>query len=146
MPDVLAAITVKKLAALESHESRKQNQSNVKILNNSDQKCEFGPNICRLQRTVGVRPGRTGMKSIFRPTTYRDFSMLVLSRRAGESFCISDDIVVTITEIRGNKVRLAFGAPRSCSIARGEIAGRERSKQSSVPKPPDQSTMLLRAV
>ena len=47
--------------------------------------------------------------------------MLVLSRRIGESIRIANDIVVKVTEIRGNQVRLAFEAPHSCRIARGEV-------------------------
>lgn len=47
--------------------------------------------------------------------------MLVLSRTPGESVHIGDDVVLQITEVRGDKVRLGFEAPRSVPIHRGEV-------------------------
>jgi carbon storage regulator len=47
--------------------------------------------------------------------------MLVLSRKPSESIVIRDDIVVTIIEIRGDKVRLGFDAPRDVPIHRNEV-------------------------
>jgi len=47
--------------------------------------------------------------------------MLVLSRGKDESIIIGDDIEITITDIRGDKVRLGIRAPRSVSVHRKEI-------------------------
>lgn len=47
--------------------------------------------------------------------------MLVLSRKKNESIIIDDDIVVTVVEIRGDKVRLGIQAPREVPIHRSEI-------------------------
>jgi carbon storage regulator len=47
--------------------------------------------------------------------------MLVLSRKTGEAIRIGDDIIVRVVEIRGDKVRLAFEAPRTVSVHREEI-------------------------
>lgn len=47
--------------------------------------------------------------------------MLVLSRYKNESIVINDDIVVTIVEIRGNKVRLGVEAPAEVPVHRREI-------------------------
>lgn len=47
--------------------------------------------------------------------------MLVLSRKKRESIVIDDQIVVTVLEIRGDKVRLGFDAPRDRSIHRQEV-------------------------
>lgn len=47
--------------------------------------------------------------------------MLVLSRRKDESIVIDDNIVVTIIEIRGDKVRLGIQAPREIPVHRQEI-------------------------
>lgn len=44
--------------------------------------------------------------------------MLVLSRKKDESVRIGSDIVVTILEIRGDKVRIGFSAPENVSIHR----------------------------
>ena len=47
--------------------------------------------------------------------------MLVLSRKPNESIVIRDDIVITIIEIRGDKVRLGFDAPKDVPIHRQEV-------------------------
>ena len=47
--------------------------------------------------------------------------MLVLSRKKGESIVIGDDIVVTIVEVRGDKIRLGIEAPRDVPVHRKEI-------------------------
>lgn len=47
--------------------------------------------------------------------------MLVLSRRAGESIMIGDDVVVTILEIRGDIVRVGVDAPRDVTVHREEV-------------------------
>ena len=47
--------------------------------------------------------------------------MLVLSRKNNESIVINDQIVVTIVEICGNKVRLGIEAPKEVSIHREEV-------------------------
>lgn len=51
--------------------------------------------------------------------------MLVLSRKVGESVVISDDIVVTITAIRGDSVRLGIKAPRHVPVDREEVHERK---------------------
>ena len=47
--------------------------------------------------------------------------MLVLSRKKNESIVIDDNIVITIIEIRGDKVRLGIEAPREMSVHREEV-------------------------
>jgi carbon storage regulator len=47
--------------------------------------------------------------------------MLVLSRRLGESVVISDDITITVVDIRGDKVRLGIDAPLDVSVDRLEV-------------------------
>ena len=47
--------------------------------------------------------------------------MLVLSRHRDESIMIGDDIVVTIVDIRGDKVRLGINAPQGIPVHRHEI-------------------------
>jgi carbon storage regulator len=47
--------------------------------------------------------------------------MLVLSRKKNESIIINDHIVVTVVEIRGDKVRLGIDAPKEVSVHRREV-------------------------
>ena len=47
--------------------------------------------------------------------------MLVLTRRAGESVVIGDDIVITVLEARGDVVRLGINAPRDVQVHREEV-------------------------
>jgi carbon storage regulator len=47
--------------------------------------------------------------------------MLVLSRHRDESIMIGDNIVITIVDIRGDKVRLGIQAPTNVPVHREEI-------------------------
>jgi carbon storage regulator len=47
--------------------------------------------------------------------------MLVLTRRPGEKVFISDDITVTVLEIRGNRIRIGIDAPKQVPIVREEL-------------------------
>jgi carbon storage regulator len=47
--------------------------------------------------------------------------MLVLTRRAGESIVIGDDVRVIVLDVRGDTVRLGIEAPRSIQVHRAEV-------------------------
>jgi carbon storage regulator len=47
--------------------------------------------------------------------------MLVLSRKLGEKIYIADNIVITVVDIQGGKVRLGIEAPRDVPIYRQEL-------------------------
>ncbi len=47
--------------------------------------------------------------------------MLVLSRHRDERIMIGDKIVITVVEVRGDRVRLGIEAPREVSVHREEI-------------------------
>lgn len=47
--------------------------------------------------------------------------MLVLSRKPGEAITINENIVITIVEIRGDKVRLGIEAPKDIKVHRQEV-------------------------
>jgi carbon storage regulator len=51
--------------------------------------------------------------------------MLALSRRPGEKVVIGDGITLTVVEVRGGRVRLAFDAPDQARILRAELACRQ---------------------
>ena len=47
--------------------------------------------------------------------------MLVLSRQRDESIMIGDNIVLTVVDIRGDKVRLGIEAPKDIPVHRQEV-------------------------
>lgn len=47
--------------------------------------------------------------------------MLVLSRKRDESIRINNNIVVTIVDIRGDKVRVGIEAPKDVPVHRQEV-------------------------
>lgn len=47
--------------------------------------------------------------------------MLVLSRRPQESFRIGHDIVITVLEVSGDKVRIGIDAPSHVKVHRQEV-------------------------
>lgn len=47
--------------------------------------------------------------------------MLVLSRARDESIIIGDNIVITVVDIRGDKVRIGVDANRDVSVHRKEV-------------------------
>src|SRR3954447_26749055 len=48
-------------------------------------------------------------------------AVLVLTRRAGESIVIGDDVRVVVLDVRGDTVRLGIEAPRSIQVHRAEV-------------------------
>jgi len=52
---------------------------------------------------------------------YEERSHLVLSRRCGESVLIGADVLITIHEVRGDRVRIGVTAPRDVPIYRNEV-------------------------
>lgn len=47
--------------------------------------------------------------------------MLVLSRHRDESIIIGDDIIITVVDVRGDKVRLGIDAPTDIPVHRQEV-------------------------
>lgn len=68
--------------------------------------------------------------------------MLVLSRHRDESIMIGDDVVVTIVDIRGDKVRLGIEAPTSIPVHRQEVyeaIKRENQQAASLNRDPNEN-------
>ena len=61
--------------------------------------------------------------------------MLVLSRKKNESVVIDDRIVLTVVEIRGDKVRLGIVAPKEVPVHRQEVYDAIHGKDSTDPAP-----------
>ncbi len=47
--------------------------------------------------------------------------MIVIPRKKGESVVINDNIILTVIEIRGDKVRLGIEHPKGATVHRREV-------------------------
>ncbi len=65
--------------------------------------------------------------------------MLVLSRHRDESIMIGDDVMITIVDIRGDKVRLGIDAPQEIPVHRQEVydAIQRENQQAAKLRPAD---------
>jgi carbon storage regulator len=96
----------------------------------------------RLLASTALDLGELFAAGLGRPRTslsfksYKEAPMLVLSRHRDESIMIGDDVVVTIVDIRGDKVRLGIEAPQEIPVHRQEVyeaIKRENRKASGLP-------------
>jgi carbon storage regulator len=69
-------------------------------------------------------------------------SMLILSRRPGESVTIGDDVIVTVVSVSGNQIRLGITAPREVRVLREEIYNAMREEDQAAGCPPDSKKRL----
>jgi carbon storage regulator len=65
--------------------------------------------------------------------------MLVLSRTRDESIIIGDHVVVTVVDVRGDKVKLGIEAPQDVTVHRREVyeAIRRENQQAAKLRPDD---------
>ena len=66
--------------------------------------------------------------------------MLVLSRKRDERIVINDNIVITVVDIRGDKVRLGIEAPAEMPVHRQEVYDALRREHAAVPPKPPTAT------
>jgi carbon storage regulator len=64
-----------------------------------------------------------------RGAVQEDECMLVISRKVGERIRIAGDIVVVITAIQGDRIKIGIEAPKSIRVLRGELRETPRSVQ-----------------
>ncbi len=69
--------------------------------------------------------------------------MLVLTRRTGESIVISGRITLTVNRIAGNRVALAFDAPRHVPIRRSELPVLDDGIDDELDRPPAASSLAI---
>ena len=61
-------------------------------------------------------------------TAERGLSVLVLTRRVGETVRIGDDVEVTVLSVGHTQVRLGVAAPRAVAVHREEVFERLRER------------------
>ena len=54
--------------------------------------------------------------------------MLILTRKAGESLYLGDNIKVTVLKVQGNQVKLGFDIPEDLTVYREEVYLRIREE------------------
>ncbi|GGQ42165.1 carbon storage regulator CsrA [Couchioplanes azureus] len=69
--------------------------------------------------------------------------MLVLTRKAGESVMIGDDVVVTVLEARGDVIRIGIQAPRDVQVHREEVYQELRNANREAASPTDAAVRAL---
>jgi carbon storage regulator len=69
--------------------------------------------------------------------------MLVLTRRAGESVMIGNDVTITVLEARGDVVRLGIQAPRDVQVHREEVFRELRAANHEAASPTDDAVRAL---
>ena len=86
-----------------------------------------GANAHRAPRRNPRSRGRAILQPSFlaaeraKPNKRRGTRMLVLSRKINETIIINDNIVITVVDIRGDKVRLGIEAPKDVPVHRQEV-------------------------
>lgn len=69
--------------------------------------------------------------------------MLVVSRRAGESIVIGDNVTVSVLEVRGDVVRIGIDAPRSVAVHRQELLAQLAQTNQDAASPSDNTVDSL---
>lgn len=72
--------------------------------------------------------------------------MLVLTRKAGQSIVIGQEIELTILEIAGDHIKLGIKAPRSVPVYRSELWAEIQRENALAAKPAAISSTALRAL
>ncbi len=57
--------------------------------------------------------------------------MLILTRRAGETVMVGNDITITVLGVKGNQVRIGINAPKDVAVHREEIYERIQSEKNA---------------
>lgn len=74
--------------------------------------------------------------------------MLVLTRKQRESIWIGDDVELTITQIRSNRVQIGINAPKNVVIRRSELPPCAEWITASIPTtlPPEPNQPMVTAI
>ena len=55
--------------------------------------------------------------------------MLIISRKKNEGIIINGDIIITVADVQGDKVRIGINAPESIKIMRKELLDTEKANR-----------------
>ena len=72
--------------------------------------------------------------------------MLVLTRKAGESIVIGNQVKLTVLEIQGRQIRLGIEAPMEVPVHRGEVYERIKEENQSAAQGDDAGLKALSRV
>jgi carbon storage regulator CsrA len=72
----------------------------------------------------------------------KGMSMLVLTRKAGETILIDGDILIKIVAVRGNAIKIGIEAPKTTRVKRGELC---REQQNIITKKESQACATIAA-
>ena len=61
--------------------------------------------------------------------TGKERTMLILTRRVGETVMIGNDITVTVLGVKGNQVGVGVNAPKEVAVHREEISERIKREE-----------------
>jgi len=62
----------------------------------------------------------------------KETTMLILTRRVGETLLVGDDVEVTVLGSKGNQVRVGINAPKTIPVIREELLTRDQN-QTAIP-------------
>ena len=69
--------------------------------------------------------------------------MLILTRRAGETIRIGDDITLSVLDVKRNQIRIGIEAPRDVAVHREEVYDRIQKELKGAS---DENEMQLKSV
>jgi len=71
--------------------------------------------------------------------------MLILTRKAGQSIRIGDDIEISVIDIKGRQARIGIKAPRGMTIHREEVFQRIKEENLRAAAMPENVDLFLTA-
>jgi carbon storage regulator len=74
--------------------------------------------------SIGINPIRD----------FKEWLLLILTRKVGESLMIGSAVTVTVVAVKGNQVRIGVNAPKDVAVHREEIYDRVQAEKAQQPE------------